>query len=99
MGAKKWHVPKLQYWQAPCAVDVALPPEVAEALERARAAAGGREDVLPLVECEGAVIVDRAVFSDWFGEVEPPVRIRAMAAAFVQRLQELVKKENGKHGN
>jgi len=91
--ARTWRVTKLQYWQAPCVTDAALPDSVIEALERARAAAGGRADVLPLCVCGDAVIIDKAVFSDWFGEVEPPVRIRAMAAAFVQRLQGQIKKD------
>ena len=87
MGAKKWHVPKLAYWQAPCVTDAALPDSVAEALERARAAASGRADVLPLVQCGDAVIIDKAVFSDWFGECEPDLTARRMAQALIEFLE------------
>jgi len=87
MGAKKWHVPKLEYWQAPCVADAALPPEVAEALRRAKSAAGGREDVLPLCVCGDAVLVDREVWESWFGECEPDLTARRMAQALIEFLE------------
>ena len=80
-------MPKLEYWQAPCVADAALPPEVAEALRRAKSAAGGREDVLPLCVCGDAVLVDREVWESWFGEVEPCMTIRAMSQYLIERLR------------
>ena len=85
--AKKWRVTKLSFWQAPCVTDAALPDSVAQALERAKVAAGGRADVLPLVEAGDAVIIDKAVFSDWFGECEPDVTARRMALALIEFLE------------
>ena len=85
--AKKWRVTKLAFWQAPCVADVALPPEVAGALERAKSAAGGRADVLPLVQCGDAVVIDAGVWVDWFGPVEADLTARCMAQALIEFLE------------
>ena len=86
-------MPKLAYWQAPCVADAALPDSVIEGLGRARAAAGGREDVLPLVQCGDVVLVDREVWESWFGECEPDLTARRMALA----LLEVLERKDGKN--
>ena len=91
--ARTWRVPKLEYWQAPCVADAALPGSVIEALERARAAAGGRADVLPLVQAGGAVVIDAGVWVDWFGPIEADLTARRMALA----LLELLERKDGKN--
>jgi len=86
-------VPKLAYWQAPCVADAALPDSVIEGLGRAKVAAAGRADVLPLCVCGDVVLVDREVWESWFGEVEADLTARRIALA----LLEVVERKDGKN--